>query len=347
MVRNKKFLGLNLTLPAWATILFVGLVLTAFPPSLILLPLVGVAFLRQLYVLQKGVPPTEFKKIELQLIGVHLILGVITFFYPYGLFLKIIAATWHVCCALFWFLYGKGSRGVSNSGRVYRFLIWSAFSFFLMWGVVALDKFVLGGAVQTDLYHQIFEQATALRKTLFESKVSPYQLPEGIRVLLEQGPEVWSHLIMGQLLPAFYGLWMVLFYFYWNGNDLQLKRFVKVPLYQIYRLPDWTMILLIVSFGIWAISQWGGVVTGDGEPSTFDVGAMGGHLLVGILWWYGIEGLSILIILGHAIRRFWVFFGLALLVFFDARFTEMLIMAIGIGAQIKRFLPAPKPKMKP
>jgi len=68
--------------------------------------------------------------------------------------------------------------------------------------------------------------------------------------------------------------------------------------------------------------------------------------LMAILGWYGLEGVSLFVRFGSKIRKFWVFFGIVFLFFLSIQFAEAVFIAVGLGAQIRRFMPLNTKKSK-
>ena len=325
----------------------VGIVCTTIPITLVLQPLV--LFFLIPYVLS-SLNEEQYRRIFSSIVKrvliIHLLLAVFPFFLKYDLFFKLLASGWHLITALFWALY-LVSYGQEHIGkRIRLFLLWTAGCFVVAWAAVGVDTFLLGGVAKQSLLQQIQIQAAQLRDALFQSKISPYQLPHSIQLLLEQGVQPWTQIIIQQVVPALFGLSVTTFFVYWNLFDIRGKN-PSGPVFLFFKLPDWSMVILVAWLTLWltgySLKQPMVHLPVQGLPLEL-IAEIGWAGLFATLWWYALEGVSILIRLGARFKRFWVYFALTLLLFFNVEVAEVLLMGIGLGAQIRRFVPVQQKK---
>lgn len=336
-VEQLKNRSISRHLPLVALYGAVGMMCTIIPVTLVLHPFV-------LLLLMPRAPDfnvKNFSSILAKIAIVHVFLAATPFFLKYDLFFKLLAFSWHAVATLFWIAYlasyKEGNGDISRRIRV--FLGWSMACFGVVWIGVGADIFLWEGAAKQAFLHQIQMQAAYLRDALFQSKISPYQLPDSIQLLLEKGPELWAQAMIGQMLPALLGLMVATFFVYWNMLDIRVKNPSGVLLHN-FRLPDWSMVVLVAWLALWlAAYSFKKSEAYAQVPALAWIEDVGWAGVFTTLWWYALEGVSLLIRIGARVKRFWVFFILVLLLFFSVQVAEIILMGVGLGAQIRRFMP--------
>jgi hypothetical protein len=283
--------------------------------------------------------------------GIHGVLALgSALFFP-GLIQAVTGVAMHGVLGLFYGVY-LGSLNVSQpQKRSLALILFSVLCFLGLWILVGIDRVGLDRRIYTETVALVAAQAESLKQALVQSQVSPYDLPEGIRLLLQQGAKPWSEWLVGQLPLAVFGGLLALFFLYWNLFDYRLKP-LKLRLAMHYQVPDWAMIVLVLCLSLLAFGLSFDVNL-DGKKSAqmgqalqvflihpnnrfFQVGFA---CLVASLWWYAYEGVFVLYRKGLVFRRFWLFFLMLFILFFSAQAAVLILMALGVITQTRRFLP--------
>lgn len=206
-----------------------------------------------------------------------------------------------------------------------------------------VDAFVLQEHIRLSLVEGITTQAQGLRQVLMENKLSPYQLPAGVRLLLEKGPKEWSEVMVTELPAAIFGFLMIAFFFYWSLFDM---RFVndKLRIHRLFQVPDWTMGVIVFWLTMTLVGYFvSNLITQydyEFSPAFANFLKEGGLFgFLATLWWYAFEGVSILARRKFAVRKFWIFFLLIGILLFNLPIAVIVLMGVGLIAQVRRFIP--------
>ncbi len=299
-----------------------ALIVSLFPLAFAVAPLLGVSLLLQS---QKTGKSRNF--LLLQMFWLHFGLCALSFVFQGSegpLF--VFSAIGHGVLAAFYGSYSLASkRKLKPLASYLGFIGVVAVG---VWTVVAVDSWILNNMLYTGIYEVLLSQAEQLKQALFENKISPYQLPGHIKLLLEQGAAVWSTELMKQLPYGLLGACVTFGYVYWVIFDFRLS---KTPLYVNYKLPDGVMVVLVGCLVIWLLSyQVAEIVWVKWVSSA---------ILTSALWIYASEGVSILLRLKVPVRRFWILFFVLTALFFYTYGTWVGLVVLGVLAQVHRFIP--------